>query len=63
VGEPAGVLFDTAARDDQHEYGDKSLLEVGHGSSRAAPGAPAPLDAKVRRVGQAGLRSCVTLVQ
>ena len=42
VGEPAGVLFDAAARDDQHGYVDKSLLEVGHGICRAAPGAPAP---------------------
>ena len=44
VGEPAGVLFDTAARDDQHEYVDKSLREVGHGICRAAPGAPPPLE-------------------
>jgi hypothetical protein len=43
VGEPAGELFDTAARDDQHEYFDKSLREVGHGICRAAPGAPPPL--------------------
>jgi hypothetical protein len=44
VGEPAGVVFDTAARDDQHEYFDKSQRrEVGHGISRAAPGAP-PLE-------------------
>ncbi len=43
VGEPAGELFDAAARDDQHEYFDKSLLEVGHGICRAAPGAPPQL--------------------
>ena len=43
VGEPAGALFDAAARDDQHGYVDKSLLEVGHGSSRAVSGAPPPL--------------------
>jgi hypothetical protein len=66
VGEPAGVLFDAAARDDQHGYFGRPLREVGHGSSRAAPGAPPPLmdgieNAKVRRVGQAGLRSCFTL--
>ena len=44
VGEPARVLFDAAARDDQHEYSDRSLRETGRGSSRAAPGAPAPLE-------------------
>jgi hypothetical protein len=42
VGEPAGVLFDTAVRDDQHEYVDKSLREVGHGICRAAPGCLGP---------------------
>jgi hypothetical protein len=44
VGEPAGALFDAAARDGQHEYVDKSLREVGHGICRAAPGAPPPLE-------------------
>ena len=44
VGEPAGELFDAAARDDQHGYFGRSLREVGHGSSRAAPGAPPPLE-------------------
>jgi hypothetical protein len=43
VGEPAGVLFDAAARDDQHGYFDRSQREVGHGICRAAPGAPPPL--------------------
>ena len=44
VGKAAGELFDAAARDDQHEYVDKSQREVGHVSSRAAPVAPAPLE-------------------
>jgi hypothetical protein len=50
VGEPEGVLFDAAARDDQHEYFDRSLLEVGHGICRAASGGPCPIGnaAKVR---------------
>ena len=43
VGEPAGVLFDAAARDDQHGYFGRSLREVGHGICRAAPRAPPPL--------------------
>jgi hypothetical protein len=43
VGKAAGELFDAAARDDQHGYVGRSLREVGHGSSRAAPGAPPPL--------------------
>ena len=37
VGEPAGALFDAAARDDQHGYVDRSLRETDHVSSRAAP--------------------------
>ncbi len=44
VGKAAGELFDAATRDDQHEYVDKSLREVGHGSSRAALGAPPSLE-------------------
>jgi hypothetical protein len=51
-GEPAGVLFDATARDDQHEYSDRSLRETGHGSCRAASGLT--LIAKVRGAG--GLR-------
>ena len=39
-GEPAGALFDAAARDNQHEYFDRSLRETSRGSSRAASGAP-----------------------
>ena len=42
VGEPAGALFNATARDDQHEYFDRSLRETGRGSSRAAPGAQPP---------------------
>ncbi len=44
VGEPAGVLFDAAARDDQHGYFDRSQREVGHGICRAVSGAPPPLE-------------------
>ena len=33
-----------AARDDQHEYVDRSLRETDHVSSRAVPGAPPPLE-------------------
>ena len=36
VGEPAGVLFDTAACNDQHEYDDRSVRETDRGSYRAA---------------------------
>jgi hypothetical protein len=44
VGEAARILFDAAARDDQHKYSDRSLLETGRGSSRAASGGPPPLE-------------------
>jgi hypothetical protein len=44
VGKAAGELFDAAARDDQHGYFGRSQREVGHGISRAAPGAPPPLE-------------------
>ncbi len=44
LGEPAGELFDATARDDQHEYFDRSLRETDHVSSRAALGAPPPLE-------------------
>ena len=44
VGEPAGALFDAAARDDQHKYSDRSLRETDRGSSRAASGGPPPLE-------------------
>jgi hypothetical protein len=36
MGEPAGVLFDTAACNDQHEYDDRSVRETDRGSYRAA---------------------------
>ncbi len=56
VGEPARVLFDTAARDDHHKYSDRSLRETGRGSSRAASGGP-PLEIRGRDVlGRGGLR-------
>ncbi len=62
MGEPAGALFDAAARDDQHGYFDRSLREVGHGSSRAASGGPSPIgNAKVRGVDNSGFLSCYTL--
>ena len=44
VGEPARVLFDAAARDDQHKYSGRSLRETGRGSSLAASGGPPPLE-------------------
>ncbi len=44
VGEPARVLFDATARDDQHRYSDRSLRGTGRGSSRAASGGPPPLE-------------------
>jgi hypothetical protein len=44
VGEPAGELFDEAARDNQHVYFDRSQREVGHGICRAVSGAPPPLE-------------------
>jgi hypothetical protein len=46
VDEPAGALFDAIARDDRHEYVDRSLRETDRGSSRAAPGAPPPLETR-----------------
>ena len=61
MGKPARVLFDAAARDDQHKYSDRSLRGTSRGSSRAASGGPPPL---LGRVGQAGLLfrgSCYTL--
>ncbi len=64
VGEPpgnrrAGVLFDTAARDDQHEYVDRSLREVGRKQPSGA-GGPSPIGKP--NSGSAGFRSCVTLI-
>ncbi len=44
VGEPAQLLFDAAARDDQHKYSDRSLRETGRVSSLAASGGPPPLE-------------------
>ena len=44
VGEPARVLFDAGARDDQHKYSDRSLRGTSRGSSRAASGGPPPLE-------------------
>ena len=38
VGEPAEESFDTTARDDQHEYDGRSLLETDRGGCRAVPG-------------------------
>ncbi len=38
MGEPAGVLFDTAACNDQPEYDDRSVRETDRGSCRAASG-------------------------
>ena len=38
VGEPAGALFNATARDDQHEYFDRSLRETSRGSSRGVWG-------------------------
>ena len=38
VGEPAEESFDAPARDDQHEYAGRSLLETDRGGCRAAPG-------------------------
>ncbi len=48
VGEPARVLFDAAARDDQHKYSGRSLRATGRGSSRAASGGPPPLEIRGR---------------
>ncbi len=45
VGEPAQLLFDAAARDDQHKYSDGSLRRgTSRGSSRAASAGPPPLE-------------------
>ena len=33
LGEPAGVLFDAAARNDQHEQDDRPLREVDRGAA------------------------------
>ncbi len=55
VGEPARVLFDAAARDDQHNYSDRSLRGTSRGSSRAASGGPPPLNSLQGRVVHAGL--------
>ena len=38
VGEPAGALFNAIARDNQHEYFDRSLRETSRGSSRGVWG-------------------------
>ena len=48
VGEPARVLFDAAARDDQHKYSDGSLRGISRGISLAASGGPPPLEIRGR---------------